>query len=313
VPITFTQIRSFLAVRGTGSVHAAAGQLLVSQPSVSAALSALGRELGVTMVERHGRGVRLTEAGEAFAPYAAQALGLIEQGRNAAREAARPEHSRIRLAAVNTAGEYLAPAIISAYRNVSPGTSVLLEVGNRASVFERLESRRADIGIGGRPAGRPVSGHPFFANELIVVGKEVPADLAATPWLLRGEGSGTRMATERLLGDLGLGGEGTGGNGIEIGRPELLTLGSNGAIKQGLAVGLGITLISRLAVARELAEGTLREIPVPGTPLRRPWFVLLPDSGPRRPAVEAFAAFLRSDEARHAIDGTDPARSSHRT
>lgn len=300
MPLTLTQIRSFLAVREAGSVHAAAGQLLVSQPSVSAALSALGRELGVALVERHGRGVRLTEGGQAFAPYAAQALGLIEQGRNAAREAARPEHSRIRLAAVNTAGEYLAPAIIRAYRQVNPGTSVLLEVGNRASVLERLESRRADIGIGGRPAGRPVSGRPFFANELIVVGKEVPADLAATPWLLRGEGSGTRLATERLLADLGLGG---GSNAAEARRPELLTLGSNGAIKQGLAVGLGITLISRLAVARELADGTLREIAVPGTPLRRPWFVLLPTSGPRRPAVQAFAAFLRSDEARRAIAG----------
>ncbi len=198
---------------------------------------------------------------------------------------------------MNTAGEYLAPTLIRAYRQVSPGTSVLLEVGNRASVFERLESRRADIGIGGRPGGRSLAGSPFFANELIVVGKEVPADLAATPWLLRGEGSGTRLATERLLADLGLG----GGAPAEAGRPELLTLGSNGAIKQGLAVGLGVTLISRLAVAGELADGTLREIAVPGTPLRRSWFVLLPASGPRRPAVQAFAEFLRSDLARLAI------------
>jgi LysR family transcriptional regulator, low CO2-responsive transcriptional regulator len=130
----------------------------------------------------------------------------------------------------------------------------------------------------------------------------VPADLAATPWLLRGEGSGTRLATERLLADLGLGG--SAGGGIDAGRPELLTLGSNGAIKQGLAVGLGVTLISRLAVASELADGTLREIPVPGTPLRRPWFVLLPASGPQRPAVREFAEFLRSDHARRAIAGT---------
>ncbi len=295
MPITLAQLRSFLAVRSAGSVHAAAGELLVSQPTVSAAISALGHEVGVALVERHGRGVRLTESGEAFAPYAAQALGLIEQGRSAALEAARPEHSRIRLAAVNTAGEFLAPALIRAYRQLRPGTTILLEVGNRASVFERLESRRADIGIGGRPAGRALAGYPFFGNELIVVGREMPADLAGTPWLLRGEGSGTRLATERLLADLGLG-------SAEAGAPELLTLGSNGAIKQGLAVGLGITLISRLAVARELRDGTLCEIPVPGTPLTRPWFVLLAETGPRRPAVAEFAEFLRSDRARRAID-----------
>ena len=233
--ITLTQIRAFLAVKGTGSVHGAAGQLLVSQPSVSAALASLARELGTVLFERHGRGVRLTESGEAFAPYAAEVLGLLEQGRNAAQEAAHPENAKVRLVAVNTAGEYLAPPLIQAYRQLHPGVSILLEVGNRATVFERLESRRADIGIGGRPAGRSLAGYPLVGNELIVVGREIPADLARTPWLLREEGSGTRLATERLLADLDLG-------SAESGAPEVLTLGSNGAIKQGLVVGLGVTL-----------------------------------------------------------------------
>ncbi len=294
--ITLTQIRAFLAVQSTGSVHAAAGQLLVSQPSVSAAVASLARELGAALFERHGRGVRLTESGEAFAPYAAQVLGLLEQGRNAAQEAAHPENSRIRLVAVNTAGEYLAPPLIQAYRQLHPGVSILLEVGNRATVFERLETRRADVGIGGRPAaGRTLAGFPFVANELVVVGREIPADLAQTPWLLREEGSGTRLATERLLADLNLG-------SAEAGAPELLTLGSNGAVKQGLVVGLGITLISRFAVARELRDGTLCEIGVAGTPLTRPWHVLFSSSGPRRPAVRAFGEFLRSGRGRAIIE-----------
>jgi DNA-binding transcriptional LysR family regulator len=293
--ITLTQIRAFLAVRSTGSVRAAAGQLLVSQPSVSAAVGSLARELGTALFERHGRGVRLTEAGEAFAPYAAQVLGLLEQGKHAAEEAAHPESSKIRLVAVNTAGEYLVPPIIRAYRQLHPGISILLEVGNRATVIERLESRRADLGIAGRPPGRRLVGYPFLGNELLVVGREVPADLAATPWLLREDGSGTRLATERLLGDLGL-------SSAEAGSPELLTLGSNGAIKQGLAVGLGIALISRFAVARELRDGRLSEVGVPGTPMTRPWHVLFPPSGPRRPAVSAFGEFLRSEQARQAIE-----------
>lgn len=293
--ITLTQIRAFLAVRSTGSVHAAAGQLLVSQPSVSAAVASLARELGTMLFERHGRGVRLTESGEAFAPYAAQVLGLLEQGRNAAQEAAHPERSKIRLIAVNTAGEYLVPPLIRAYRQLHPGINILLEVGNRATVFARLESRRADVGIGGRPPGRSVVGYPFLGNELLVVGREIPADLARTPWLLREEGSGTRLATERLLSDLGL-------SSPELGSPELLTLGSNGAIKQGLAVGLGVTLISRFAVARELRDGLLVEIGVPGMPLTRPWHVLFPRSGPQRPAVRAFGEFLRSEQARRVIE-----------
>ncbi len=288
--ITLTQIRAFLAVKATGSVHVAADQLLISQPSVSAAVSALAAELGTALVERHGRGVRLTAAGEAFAPYAAQVLGLLEQGRFAALEAAHPDSSKIRLIAVNTAGEYLVPPLIRAYRQLHPGISILLEVANRATVLERLQSRRADIGIGGRPQGRNLAGYPFLANELVVVGREIPADLAQASWLLREEGSGTRLATERLLADL------------DLGSPELQTLGSNGAIKHGLAVGLGITLISRFAVSRELRDGQLVEIGVPGTPLTRPWHVLFPQSGPERPAVRAFGEFLRSDQAHQLIN-----------
>jgi DNA-binding transcriptional LysR family regulator len=288
--ITLTQIRAFLAVKHSGSVQAAAGQLLVSQPSVSAAVAALARELGVTLFERQGRGVRPTEAGEAFAPFADQVLGVLEQGRDAAQEAARPENSVIRLVCVNTAGEYLVPPLLQAYRQLQPGVHIMLEVGNRATVVGRLESRRADIGIGGRPPGGRLRGFPLLDNQLVVVGREVPADLAATPWLLRGEGSGTRLATERLLMDL------------ELGSPELLTLGSNGAIKQALAIGLGVTLISRHAVARELRDGSLVQVPVRGTPMKRPWHVLFPPGGPPRPSVQAFSGFLRSAEAREVIE-----------
>jgi DNA-binding transcriptional LysR family regulator len=290
--ITLTQLRAFVAVRRGGSVGAAARQLIVSQPSVSAAVAALSRELGVDLFERHGRGVRLTDSGEAFAPYAAEVLGLLEQGRRAAHEAADPLSSRIRVVAVNTAGEYLVPPLLKAYRYLHPGVQILLEVGNRSTVFERLAAHQADIGISGRPPNRGLVGYPFLDNELIVVGKEAPADLTQTPWLLREDGSGTRAATERLLAQL------------DLGAPELLTLGSNGAIKQGLAIGLGITLISAQAVARELREGQLVRISVPGTPLTRPWHVLLPATGPTRPAVRAFVEFLRSDDARRVIDQT---------
>ena len=293
--ITLTQIRAFLAVRRTGSVHAAAGQLLISQPSVSAAVAALSSELDTALFERHGRGVRLTPAGEAFAPYAAEVLGLVEQGRNAAQEAGHPERSKIRLVAVNTAGEYLVPPLIQAYRQQHPEVSILLEVGNRATVFERLETRRADIGIGGRPPGRRLIGYPFVGNDLLVVAGQTPADLAHTPWLLREEGSGTRLATERLLADLGMSERGDS-------TPELLTLGSNGAVKQGLAIGLGVTLISRFAVTRELREGALTEISLPGTPLNRPWHVLFPQASLIRPAARAFGEFLRSEPCRKIIE-----------
>jgi len=124
---------------------------------------------------------------------------------------------------------------------------------------------------------------------LFVQALEVGPDLASFSELI-----GAEQGTS-LLSDLDL-------SSAELGAPELLTLGSNGAIKQGLAVGLGVTLISRYAVARELRDGRLVEIGVPGTPLTRPWHVLFPPSGPRRPAVRAFGEFLRSEQARQVIE-----------
>jgi len=288
--LTVTQLRAFLAVARSGGVQTAAAQLHVSQPSVSAALGALARELGVQLVERDGRGVRLTEAGTAFVPYAAEVLGLLDQGRQAAVEADGVRRARIRVVAVNTAGEYLLPPLIQAYRRDHPGAEILLEIGNRATVYERLTSHRADLGVGGRPPGNELDGSPFLANELIVVGREPTAELDSATWLLREPGSGTRAATEQFLADLGLE------------PPERLTLGSNGAVKQALAIGLGVTLISSHAVGPELRDGRLVQIPVSGTPLVRPWYVLLPRGVPTRPAVSRFCDFLRSDEAPRIIE-----------
>jgi DNA-binding transcriptional LysR family regulator len=125
---------------------------------------------------------------------------------------------------------------------------------------------------------------------LIVVGREPSVDLGQATWLLREPGSGTRAATERFLADRGLE------------PPEQLTLGSNGAVKQALAIGLGVTLISAHAVVRELRDGQLVQIPADGTPLVRPWYVLLPRGVPTRPAVRGFCDFLRSERATSVID-----------
>ncbi len=287
--VTVTQLRALAAVAHGGTVQRAADRLSVSQPSVSAALTALGRELGFALLERDGRGSRLTPAAQAYLPYAEAVLGLLDQGRSAAREAVALDDARIHVIAVNTAGEYLLPGLIQAYRQLEPSVQVLLEVGNRREVVDRLRAHAADLGIAGRPpTGDDVQGRPFAHNELIVVGRDADADLERVPWLMREPGSGTRATLDSYLAALG------------IDPPERLTLGSNGALKQALAVGMGVTLISRHAVARELDEGSLQVLPALGTPLHRPFHVLMMRAPTPRPAVRKFAAFLHSQAARTA-------------
>src|SRR5918999_1287139 len=109
--ITMTQLRSFLAVAETGSVTAAADELYVTQPSVSAAVSALSKELGVELTERLGRSVELSAAGKAFAPFAAHVIGLLDQGGRAAREAAGAAARQLRIAAGTTPRRDIGPPL----------------------------------------------------------------------------------------------------------------------------------------------------------------------------------------------------------
>ena len=168
--VTLTQLAAFLAVARCGSVTAAAEELVVTQPSVSAAVSALERELGVQLMERSGRHLVPTAAGRAYLPFASDVLGLLEQGRRTAREAAQPEGRTLRVSAVTTAGEHLAPLLIQAFRKLHPELRVSLDVGNRATIFGRLTDHSVDVAITGRiPPDARLHAEPFADNEILVV------------------------------------------------------------------------------------------------------------------------------------------------
>jgi len=299
--ITLTQLRSFLAVLRTGSVTAAADDLVVTQPSVSAALSALSKELDVDLTERVGRSVRPSPAGKAFAPYAADVIGLLEQGTLAAREAADASAREVRVSAVTTAGEHIVPALMEAFGARHPDIALSVDVGNRERVFERIRSRASDIAIAGRPPrDGGIVGIPFIENPVVLIAAPsdplvgrpgVPvAELGTRPWLLREEGSGTRAMTEEFLAGHDL-------------HPEILTLGSNGAIKQTARAGLGISLQSRLAAHLEIELGMLATIDTPAALPKRAWYLLQPTRGPVRDSVRKFAEFAPSKEARRAVEG----------
>lgn len=297
--MTFSQLKTFLEVARQGSVRAAAASLLITEPSVSAALAALRDELQVALVERDGRGIRLTAAGTELARYAAQILGLAEQAVRRVQEAA-GKASPLNLVAVTTAGEYVLPPILKVFREAHPDVALRMEVGNRMTVLDRMLAREADLGFGGRPPeGRGIRGVPFLENRLVVVaphdhplaGEESipPARLASETWLVREPGSGTRETTQEFWAQ----------NGFQV--ASVMTLGSNGAVKQAAAAGLGITLISTHAVSAELANGFLRQLPVVGTPLLRSWYVLYLEDDVLSGSCTEFLDLLNSPDAHSAI------------
>jgi LysR family transcriptional regulator, low CO2-responsive transcriptional regulator len=301
--LTLGQLRTFLAVAATGSVRAAAEGLMVTQPAVSAALGSLQQEVGTALVGREGRGLRLTPAGEAFADYARRALGLLDQGLAAAGGAAQPDRGRLRLAAVTSAGEHLAPTLLATFLAHYPRAGVSLEVGNRRQVWDLVAHHEADLAIGGRPppSATTLATRP---HQLVVVAARRPGssrgrgrravrsvtigDLARATWLLREPGSGTRAAAEELLGQLDVG-------------PRILTLGSNGALVESVRIGLGITLISRDAVEEHLAGGALEEWRYGPLPLERAWHLVSLADEPIGPTPRLFLDHLLAAGWRRAV------------
>ena len=298
--ITMTQLRSFLAVVETGSVTSAAEELYVTQPSVSAAVSALSKEVGADLTVRLGRSVEPSAAGKAFAPYAAHVIGLLDQGGRAAREAAGVAERELRIAAVTTAAEHIVPQLVQEFSARHPELALTLDVGNRQRVFREVAGHRVDAAVGGRPpADGQLSGEPFLDNPILLITapgdplagrRSVPVEeLGTRPWLLREPGSGTRAMTEEFLARHEL-------------QPRMLTMGSNGAIKQAARSGLGVSLQSRAATALELKNGLLGTISLREPLPNRQWFVLWPSTGPLREPVRQFLEFVTSPAAKRLVE-----------
>lgn len=282
--MTPARLESFLAIVDTGSARAAAQRLHVTESAVSASLAALHRELGVSLFERRGRGLRLTDAGEVFAEYARKILGLLEEGVAAARQGSCAHAGRLRLGAVTTAGEYLVPGLLAGFRRLLPDVDVTLEVGNREQTLARLADHHLDVVIAGRPLpGRGLVTRGTRANSLVVVAAPgAHLDLDVAPWLLREPGSGTRATTLALIEDLGI-------------APPTLALGSHGAVIASTVLGLGVTVASTDAVARHVSAGELEHRASPGTPLRRPWHILTTSSPTA--TTRLFIQYLTSEDA----------------
>lgn len=280
-----------LSVATLGSMGRAAAAHGVSQAAVSARVRALERAVGVTLFERSPRGTRLTAAGALIADWARAAIDAawaVEEGV----AALRAEHTgRLRVAASLTVAEYLLPRWLVALRTELPDTSVSLSTRNSADVAADVLSDAADLGFVEGPDLRDdvdsqvvardhlalvvAPGHPWARRSAVD-----PARLAATPLVTREAGSGTREFLERALHRAG----------VDPCADPVLELASTTAIKSAVADGVAPAVLSSLAVAGDLAAGTLVAVPLRALPLERRLTAIWPRG---RPPDGAAAALLR--------------------
>nr|QIY67270.1 LysR family transcriptional regulator [Streptomyces sp. RPA4-2] len=256
-----------LAVARLGSLGRAARELGITQPAASSRIRSMERQLGVALVDRSPRGSRLTDGLSALVTDWARRVVEAAEAFDAGAQALRDRRdSRLRVAASMTIAEYLLPGWLIALRGQRPDTAVSLLAGNSTAVAERLLTGEADLGfVEGLsvPAGLDSAviahdrlivvtapGHPWARRRKPLEGPE----LAATPLILREEGSGTRQVLDAALGGLA--------------RP-LIELSSTTAVKAAAVSGAGPAVLSELALGEELSTHRLVSIPLSGVELRR--------------------------------------------
>lgn len=267
--IELFELRLLQAVSETGSLGRVALRYNVTQPAVSMRMSHLERRVGLRLLRRDPSGTRLTPAGEellaAARPVLSSAdalLGVIDRLKA---EAA----GWLRVAASFTVAEHLAPAWIETVRSEAPEVSLTLEVLNSSQVVRAVGERRVDLGFveGAERTLPTLSVQTVATDELvIVVAPSVrlarrrrpldPAQLAELDLIVRERGSGTREIVDRALAPWG-------------GPSSRLELGSSEALLAAARRGEGPAVLSRLAVADDLAAGRLVEVPVSGVDLTR--------------------------------------------
>jgi molybdate transport repressor ModE-like protein len=287
-----TRLRLLVEIDHRGSVSAAARAIGIGQPTASEHLRLLEAAAGQRLVERNGRGSRLTDAGRVLGLHASQALATLRAGEEELAALAGLEAGTIHIGASTTPGVYLLPDTLGCFRRDHPNVKVEVEIASTGEIIERILSGRVQLAlVGETEPDERLELEPFLGDELVGVAKPgllplrgnelAPRLLAKQTLLVREARSSTRRLSDRALAD-------TGSEPREI-----WELDSSEAIKRAAREGLGVAFLSRYAVAEEVERGELDYFRLTGRPaIKRRLFVAYLARRPLSPSERGFVSTL---------------------
>ena len=240
-------LRHFLLVVEHGTLTEAARHAHLSQPALTAAMQRLERDLGARLLDRGAAGSSLTAAGRELLPRARAAIASVEDARRAIEELSGLRSGVVRLGAGATACTYLLPPILAKFRAAHPGVRFLLREAAPPDILDALERGELDLGV-----TTAKHGERWLDDPLVVVAAP-GVDPKGAPFVTFARGSTTRDALDRHF------------PGVEI----VMELGSIAAVKGNVRAGIGVALVSRAAVASDVALGRLVEVKHAKTPIVR--------------------------------------------
>ncbi|HZS79349.1 MAG TPA: LysR family transcriptional regulator [Ktedonobacteraceae bacterium] len=287
-------LRVFLTVAEHEHITRASQELLLSQPAVTKIIQHLEQEVGLELIERHGRRIALTYAGNVLHSYARRLFSLEREMEDVLGVLRDAEVGEITLAANTTTGVYLLPPIVARFRERYPRVALHISILNSHEIIEQILSWVLDFGlVEGDPTTLPpdLITEVFAQDELVLVVAQdhhwsrlaelQPEMLRDGELLVREQGSGIREVVEHALQQ----------HGVRI--VPLLTLSDNEAIKQMVMSGVGAAIVSSLAVRREVASGDLVRLPIAGVDLRPKLSLVRRADKHLSRAAQAFCTFLQ--------------------
>lgn len=272
----------------------AAAKLHLTQPAISIQIKQLENNLNLPLLEKIGKKVFLTKAGEELKLFCVDLFKRIDRMDMSLSDMRGGLEGSFSLAAV-TSAKYFTPHLLGAFQNLYPGVKIQLEVVNRGRVIQRLKENRDDLVVMGVvPEKMSLTYHPFVDNPIIIVAapshplaqeKNIAlSELQKHAFLYREAGSGTRKSLEAFL------------KTRDVQLSPNMVLGSTETIKQAVMAGLGISAVSRHSVTLELATGCLVELDVQEFPLLRSWYVVHHKQKQLSPISSAFVDFILNQQ-----------------
>lgn len=266
-------LKVFVEVIEQKSFTKAAESLHMTQPAVSGYIRKIEEALDVNLIDRSGKMIRLSPAGEIYYYYAKEMIILNDRMENLIQDLQNEAKGPIHIGASYTYGEYILPEKIAQLMAHSPGISPKVSISNSSSIIRGINSHDLDIGIiedEERGTSKGLNSTRLLKDSMYIIGKGDAPDnldteaLETAIWIVREEGSGTRSYQDQLF------------NMLDI-RPDTITLSSTQAVKNSVSHGIGLTLLSSHTVDSELHTGKLKTINADTVELSRYFHLLTPD------------------------------------
>ncbi len=290
------RLEVFCKVVELGSFTRAAEAVLLSQPTISEHIKTLEDMVGERLVDRLGREALPTPAGKILYRYAKKIIQIKDEAVQAMAAYRGALAGALRVGASTIPGTYILPRVIGLFKQRHPEVQISIHIAGTKEVAEAVAEGHHELGlVGSQWRDRRLSFERIFSDELVLA---VPQNhpwtressialerLCEEPFIARHRGSGTRMVTYEILEN----------SGFDPTRLRVVAeMSTTEAVRQSIKAGIGVSILSRQAVAEDVAHGTLAVVSIEGVVFQRPFFLVKRRGRDASPVCTAFEEHLKT-------------------